>query len=450
MQIYTAGTIGSAQTICYNTVPSSFSFTTAPSGGTGTYSYQWYNGSGVISSATNSTYAPAALTATTNYYCLVTSGSCGTVTSNTITITVDANLASGTIGNAQTICYNTVPSSLSFTTAPSGGTGTYSYQWYNGSGVISSATNSTYAPAALTSTTNYYCLVTSGLCGTVTSNTITITVDANLAAGTISSAQTICYNTVPASLTFTTAPSGGTGTYLYQWYNGVGLISLATNSTYAPLALTATTNYYCLVTSGSCGTVTSNTITISVDANLTSGTIGSSQTICYNTVPSSLSFTTAPSGGTGTYSYQWYNGAGLISSSTSSTYAPAALTATTNYYCIATSGTCGTVTSNTITITVDVNLTSGTIGSSQTICYNTVPASLSFTTAPSGGTGTYSYQWYNGAGLISSATNSAYAPSALTATTNYYCLVTSGTCGTVTSNTITITVDAKSSCRFHR
>ena len=181
------------------------------------------------------------------------------------------------------------------------------------------------------------------------------------------------------------------------------------------------------------------------------GTIGSAQTICYNTVPALLSFTTAPSGGTGTYSYQWYNGAGLISSATNSTYVPAALTATTNYYCLVTSGTCGTVTSNTITITVDANLTSGTIGNAQTICYNTVPASLSFTTAPSGGTGTYLYQWYKSPSTsITGATLSSYSPAALTSTTSYYSLVTSGSCGTVTSNTITITVDAKSSCRYHR
>src|SRR5208283_5412003 len=183
------------------------------------------------------------LTSTTNYYCLVTSGSCGTLTTNTITITVYANLTSGTIGNAQTICYNAVPSQMLFTTLPSGGTGTYSYQWYNGSGIISSATNSTYAPAALTSTTSYYCLVTSGGCGTVTSNTITITVDANFTSGTIGSSQTICYNTIPSSLSFTTAPAGGIGTYSYQWYNGSGLISTATNSTYAPSALTSTTSY---------------------------------------------------------------------------------------------------------------------------------------------------------------------------------------------------------------
>ena len=100
-----------------------------PTGGTGVYTYQWYNTSGLISGATSSIYAPTALTTNTNFYCAVTSGSCGTLSSNTITITVYGNLTSGVIGNAQIICYNTVPAQLSFTTAPTGGTGIYSYQW---------------------------------------------------------------------------------------------------------------------------------------------------------------------------------------------------------------------------------------------------------------------------------------------------------------------------------
>ena len=126
------------------------------------------------------------MTSTTTYYCAVTSGSCGTVTSNNITITVYGNLTSGVIGNSQTICYNTVPSQLSFTTMPTGGTGAYTYQWYTTpSNIISGATNNTYTPSSLTSSTTYYCVVTSGSCGTVTSNNVTITVYGNLTSGVI-------------------------------------------------------------------------------------------------------------------------------------------------------------------------------------------------------------------------------------------------------------------------
>ena len=38
-------------------------------------------------------------------------------------------------------------------------------------------------------------------------------------------------------------------------------------------------------------------------------------------------------------------------------------------------------------------LTAGSIGNPQTICYNSAPAALTQLTAPTGGTGTYTYQW---------------------------------------------------------
>ena len=201
-----------------------------------------------ISGATSSTYAPSSLTSSTTYYCAVTSGSCGTVTSNNATITVYGNFTAVISGGSSPICYNNNPGT--FTATGSGGTGTYTYQWYYTSGIISGATSSTYNPGNITASTGYYCLVTSGSCGTVTTSTTTITVYSNLTAGVIGNAQTICYNTAPSQLSFTTTPTGGTGLYSYKWYNTSGLISGATNTTYTPPALTANTNYSCAVTSG--------------------------------------------------------------------------------------------------------------------------------------------------------------------------------------------------------
>ena len=101
--------------------------------------------SNMISGATNSIYAPSSLTSSTTYYCAVTSGSCGTVTSNNITIAVYGNLTAGISGGSSPICYNTNPGT--FTATGSGGTGAYTYQWYTSpSNIISGATSSTYNP----------------------------------------------------------------------------------------------------------------------------------------------------------------------------------------------------------------------------------------------------------------------------------------------------------------
>jgi RHS repeat-associated protein len=461
----TAGTIGTAQTICYSSTPATLTQLTAPSGGIGTYTYQWQSSSDnstwtSITGATSSTYSPGALTANTYYRRSVTSGSCGTVNSTSILITVYANLIAGTIGTAQTICYGSTPATLAQLTAPSGGTGTYTYQWQSSSDnstwtSISGATSSTYSPAALTANTYFRRNVTSGLCATVSGNSILITVYGNLTAGSIGTSQSICYMTTPSPFTQITAPTGGTGTYTYQWQissNNSYWVDIpgATLSTYTPGTHSASRYYRRNVTSGTCGTISSSSILITVYANLTAGTIGTAQTICYGSAPATLTQLTAPSGGTGTYTYQWQSSTDnstwtSISGATSSTYSPSALTANTYFRRTVTSGSCGTASGSSILITVYSSLTAGTIGTAQTICYGSAPATLTQLTAPSGGTGTYTYQWQSSTDnsswtSISGATSSTYSPGALTANKYFMRNVTSGSCGTVSSSSILISL----------
>ncbi len=467
-----AGTVAASQTICYNTAPAAFTSSTLPTGGTGSYTYQWQSASALagpyanITSATSTTYAPGALTATTYYRRNETSGTCGTVSSNVITVTVYAALTGGTVATTpQTICYNTAPSAFTSSALPTGADGIYTYQWQSASASagpyadISGATSTTYTSGALTATTYFRRNATSTTCGTTaSSNVITINVDANLVAGTVGSNQTICYNTSPAAFTSTALPTGGTGTYTYQWQSSPDNITFtnisgATATTYTSGALTATTYFRRNETSGTCGTVSSNVITVTVDANLVAGTVAASQTICYNTAPAAFMSSTLPTGGTGTYTYQWQSASALagpyanITGATSTTYAPGALTATTYYRRNETSGTCGTVSSNVITVTVYANIAGGTIAAAQTICYNTAPAAFTNSVSPTGADGTYTYQWQSSPDNttwtnISGATSIAYTSGALTVTTYFRRNATAPTCGTTaSSNSIKIIVN---------
>ncbi|MDR1645535.1 MAG: hypothetical protein LBS05_06920, partial [Tannerellaceae bacterium] len=255
----------------------------------------------------------------------------------------------------------------------------------------------------------------------------------------------------------TTAPSGGTGTYTYQWQYSTDNstwtdISGATAVTYTSGALTANRYFRRAVTSSTCGTVYSASVLVTVRANLTAGAIGSAQTICYNTAPAAFTQTTAPSGGTGTYTYQWQystdNSAWTnISGATAVTYTSGNLTANRYFRRAVTSSTCGTVYSASILITVLPNLTAGAIGSAQSICYNTAPVAFTQTTAPAGGTGTYTYQWQYSTDNstwtdISGATAVTYTSGNLTANRYFRRAVTSGTCTTVYSASVLITVNA--------
>ena len=467
----TAGSIADNQTLCAGTTPLPFISTAGASGGTGTYSYQWYtlpSGSStwvIIPGATGETYAPPAPAVTTSYRRQVTSGGCGPVNSPSVTLTVLPALTAGTISRDQTICAGSVPEQLTSTGGPTGGTGTYTYAWdssLNGSDwQPTGATGESFTPPALAATTFYRRRVTSGSCTTTPSNTVKIEVAPALTAGTIGANQTLCAGNTAIPLAGITPASGGTGLLTYQWQSTRDITNEASwrdepgarGDTFAPGAPDVTTYYRRQVSSGACGPVVSNVVTITVTPALTAGTIGTDQTLCPGATPAPLTSTAGASGGTGTYAYQWQfldtsSTWVSIPGATGETYAPPAPTVTTSYRRQVTSGGCGPVNSPSVTLTVLPVLTAGTIGTDQTICANATPAPLTSTAGASGGTGTYAYQWdsspdgSSGWQPIGGATGESFAPPALTTTTYYRRRVVSGTgtCATGVSNVVAVRV----------
>ncbi|MBI4947112.1 MAG: T9SS type A sorting domain-containing protein, partial [Bacteroidetes bacterium] len=264
--------------------------------------------------------------------------------------------------------------------------------------------------------------------------------------------QTICNGATPALLTSTTDGTG-TGTITYEWYTSAdGYVAIqVTASTYQPPALTATTSYKRrtkAVSGATCYSGYTATVTITVNAAVTAGAIGTVQTICNGATPALLTSTTDGTG-TGTITYEWYTSAdGYVAiQGTASTYQPPALTATTSYKrrTKAVSGaTCYSGYTATVTITVNAAVTAGAIGTDQTICNGCTPALLTSTTDGTG-TGTITYEWYTSAdGYVAiQGTASTYQPPALTATTSYKRrtkAVSGATCYSGYTATVTITI----------
>lgn len=95
-------------------------------------------------------------------------------------------------------------------------------------------------------------------------------INAVLTPGSIGSNQVVCFNAVPAALTSTLSPTGGNGTYLYQWQSSLDNVNFlnipgATTSTYAPPMLSQTTYFRRIVSSGPCASQVSNVINITVN-----------------------------------------------------------------------------------------------------------------------------------------------------------------------------------------
>ncbi len=455
-----SGTVGNNQSICYGSTPVSLSFSTLPSGGNGGFTYQWQSSTdnvnfSDISGATGATYQPPALTQTTYFRCSQIN-SCKTVYSNTVTVTVFADEVPASINSNQTICYNTVPSLLSTVTPASGGNGSFTYQWQSSTdnvnfSDISGATNISYQPPALTQTT--YFRLKQQSCKTVYSNTVTVNVYSDVLAGFINGSQSICYSTVPNPILSSSLPSGGNGSFTYQWQSSTDNVNFsdisgATGATYQPLALTQTT-YFKRKEVTSCKTVYSNTVTVTVFADVVLGTIGENQTICNGSTPAEFTPVIVNSGGNGSFTYQWQsslNGTDYIdiSGGNGANYQAGVLSQTT-YFRKKVISSCKTGFTNVVTVTVKNSVNSGSIGADQTICYYSMPFAINELSGASGGSGNYTYTWessLNGTewSVIPSATMVNYQPNNLAVTTFFRRKVTDLTCGSAYSNVVTVTV----------
>ena len=252
--MFNGGIIGSNQQVCPGTVPARITSTTNPSGGTGSYSYNWQqspNGTGSWTNAEGTRnqlyYDPPAPSAPV-YYRRVTTNTCGTEYSNVVAITLHPTLNPGAIAANQNIGSTQMPATLTSTTAASGGSGAISYNWQQSTDgstwVNATGTRDqiTYSPPLLTTTT-YYRRGASNACGPVYTSPVVITVSTCATAGDISVQPiTICSGET-ASLSASSFTLSNPVTY--RWYSSqTSTTVLFTGSTFTTPILTANTTYY--------------------------------------------------------------------------------------------------------------------------------------------------------------------------------------------------------------
>ncbi len=344
--LFIPGSISGVQTIVYNGNPSALGNSAPASGGDGSHSYQWqYSNSGTggwtnISGATTTSYDPPGGLTADRWYRRRAISFGETKYTNTVKVTVNPVFNAGSISGATTVCYGGNPAALSNSASASGGDGSYSYQWQrsttsgtSGFSNISGATSTSYDPGALTATTWYRRRATS-FGETSSSNSLQVTVNPALGAGSISGAQTICYSGDPGTLSNSASASGGDGSYAYQWQysnNGTGgwtNISGATSTAYNPPAGLTTDRWYRRRVI-SCGeTQYTGLVRITVHPSLSAGAINGAQTIVSGEDPGVLGNSASATGGNGSYAYQWqYSNDGssgwtAISGATGTSYDP--------------------------------------------------------------------------------------------------------------------------------
>jgi hypothetical protein len=458
ISVPTPGSISGASTICYNQDASNITSVEPGTSSIGSVSYVWENQTGAglwttIPSATSATFNPPQLTQTTKYRrtTLATvdvNTSCLSVTTNEVVISVQNQLLPGAILSDGTICNGATPSTLNGSAAAASGIVTYFWESQIGSGSWTNLSTQTedYSPGALTQTTSFRRQISTLWNGTTCVSgyaSVTITVLEAVSGGTISSAQTICNGTIPAPLNGSSFTASN-GVVTFQWEKQVGSGSwsnadgVSNTEDYTLPALTTTTNFrrrsILTFNSVSCE-ATSNSITISVQSSISSGTVGSNQTICFGATAAAFSGS-AVTGGSGNLSYTWQilNGATWenITGAINQNYTPAgSLTQSVSFRRIANyswnSVLCSSSPSNVVTVTVRAAVDPGSISGIQTVCYQTAPTAFT-STSPSNIQGTLSYQWQINTNAstfpeaswvdISGATSALYSPPASSMTSD--------------------------------
>ncbi|PWS27816.1 hypothetical protein DHW03_09575 [Pedobacter yonginense] len=187
------------------------------------------------------------------------------------TVTYYASLVNTVTAALTTVCSGSNTAIVGNT--PTGGNGTYNFQWQSSPDGTSwtdiNGQTGKDLSVTITTSTFYRRIVNSSTC-TSNSNVIQIQTVAGIANNTVSANQSICAGDLASPLTGLT-PTGGSGTYTYQWQssldNGVTWLDVigATGINFAPPQPTTTILYRRLVSSGACSNNVSNQVKITVN-----------------------------------------------------------------------------------------------------------------------------------------------------------------------------------------
>lgn len=436
------------------------------------------------SNVTDITNTTAALSYTLNtvgtYYFRAVINSCSnTVYTSGYTISVVAGSApvGGTVSSVS-LC-GTSSGSLTL----SGSTGTVSkWQYSTDGGVVwidVANITTTLSFSSVTTNRKYRAFVTNGSCGTAISaeGTISVSASTGITIGSVSSVSTTATSfTLPYSAT-TGSPnqysiSTGSPTVL-NGFTAITNASLPVSpiSVTIPASAAGIYNFNISVTNSITGCASANTpftVTVESPASITTTGTLTAFTTCFGTASTVQNFTvsgtsltanlvvTAPLG----YEVSLTAGSGYASSVTL-TPASGTVANTTIFVRLATTATgtpagnitvasIGATTQNVAaTGTLTSVVTTNTITASQTICSGSTPNSLTGST-PTGGDGTtYTYAWQSSttsatagfSAALNTNTSINYQPTALTQTTWFRRVVTSGACASDNSAAVIITVN---------
>ncbi|WP_247235664.1 T9SS type A sorting domain-containing protein [Telluribacter sp. SYSU D00476] len=387
--------------------------------------YQWRRNGSNIAGATASSYTIGNITAgAIGSYDVVIAGSCNTVTSSAVNLTIRQAVSIQTGPVAQAKCAG---ESVTFSVAAQGDGLTY--QWRRNGANIAGATSSTYTVNSVAAAdAGTYDVVVAGTCNSITSSTATLSLKVPISILTGPLTQSKCAG---ESVTLSVAAQGDGLTY--QWRRNGANIAGATSSTYTVSSVAASdAGTYDVVVTGSCNSLTSSTAGLSIKQPATI----QGQPVAQSKCPGeSVTFSVAALGDGLTY--QWRKGGTNLAGATSTSLSLTNLSgADAGNYDVVITGSCSTVTSSVASLTITKPVTVQTHPAAQILC---VGEPATFTVAAQGDGLTY--QWRKNGAIIAGATTATFTITRVAISdAGTYDVVVGGSCNSVTSNTASLTV----------
>ncbi|MFN3405298.1 MAG: gliding motility-associated C-terminal domain-containing protein [Cytophagaceae bacterium] len=401
---------------------------TTSASGSGTVTYQWYKDNVLIPGATSATYSVATATSAHGgtYYAAINSD-CGPVNSQNAVVTMNG-VTINTHPQNLTVCEG---DNVSFNVAATG-FGTLSYVWQvDNSGTyvnIPSSNNATigYPSANVAMAGTYRVLIRDNNSCEIASSPATLTVNSGVNFASHPQNRELCAGEA-LNLSITTT---GAGSATYQWNLNGNAIAGATGTSYSVASSTAAhAGQYTVTLTSTCGTVTSNAATISVN-NVSITAQPQNTTVCQG---NNAVFTVTASG-IQTLGYQWQVNANTgnfvnIPGATSANYTVNNTTLAQNNYSyrvvINDNGKCPQNSAAAVlTVNPSTVITSGPTGNSPVCEGNPINLQVAAT-----GTGTLSYEWFHNGNSIGN-NSASYSVSSTVAAAGDYTVQVTGTCGT--------------------
>jgi PKD repeat protein len=375
----------------------------------------------------------------------ISDGGCSTF-SDDVQITVNPLSVGGTSNGAVNVCAGTNGGNINLT----GQVGNV-IRWERSidNGITWSTVTSTANPYVfvnLSLTTQYRAVVQSGSCTEATSTATTITVNPGTVASNAGSDQNLCSGNGITLNGNKPAPNTGLWT-LVSAQTGILITDPTLYNTTVTGLVPGQTYTFRWTISGFNGCPPSvddvtviyyPPVTNNINPVMAATCSGQSITIIGDT----------PTGGTGTFAYQWQSSADgntWLNIPTATNKDLTMMVSLSTYFRRLVNSTICTSISNSIQVTVLPALTNNTISADQNICIGTAATALTGA-LPSGGSGVYTYQWQSSSdgttwSDVLGATGVNFTPPSPTATIYYRRSVTSGVCSNNLSNQVKITVN---------